>query len=565
MTEAARAGGPRCLLEGNGRCVLAVAILISLAFWSYQQTLSSLFTGTDVFALIESNRVTCVEDIEKMFTRPLMDGTEFLAVAKFYRPLAGFSYAVDHAIWGLRPFGFHLTNLILHICATVGVGMLMRSLAGRDTAFGFLSGAIFALHPILVETVPAIDRRHDILAGLFVTVALALFSRASKTEANRRIISGLSLIAYCMALGGKETAIVTPILICAYSFLFQSEGSAFKRLAVGLRSSLPYIVVTFLYVGWRIYVLEGVGGYVRTPADENYVQAFAMNAIHQYTQDLLYPVDFLGCMRSDWGIIPTCIMVMSVCAYLGCYFSSHRGSSEMLHSGGYVKPVIFCLTWNAALMVLFVLSLTFSHRSMYMAAIPFSGIVAGTFLESWRLLRKKATVPSHDAPRSWPRFCQGLVATAGLIICITFVWYSPLLRGYGQWADSARVSNIFLESLRTAVKDVPGNCTIHVYDLPEGIASYKERIPQVKEVTYLRDYAIKSWLELNFPRRAFKVFVHSRSWLRTFGGSLNIVSTRLGPDAIRITVGTGHTRHRPWTRRIAKGLKSSNSLTPLIH
>lgn len=65
----------------------------------------------------------------------------------WYRPLCGLIYYFEYHIWGYNPFGYHLTNLILHILCTVSVYFLVKVLMKKDN-IAFLSSIFFAVHPI---------------------------------------------------------------------------------------------------------------------------------------------------------------------------------------------------------------------------------------------------------------------------------------------------------------------------------------------------------------------------------------------------------------------------------
>ena len=71
----------------------------------------------------------------------------------FYRPVVMVSYLADHAVWGLNPHGFHLTNLLTHILGVWFVFHIALALFGRHTVTAFFAAALFAVHPSHVENV----------------------------------------------------------------------------------------------------------------------------------------------------------------------------------------------------------------------------------------------------------------------------------------------------------------------------------------------------------------------------------------------------------------------------
>jgi hypothetical protein len=114
-----------------------------------------------------------------------------------YAPLTWLSFALDHAIWGLAPFGFHLTNLVLHadnaaLAAVVARRLLEAALvlSAPARAVGALVAALlFALHPLRVEAVAWITERRGLLSTLLVFVSLLAYLGATRARPPRRLAS----------------------------------------------------------------------------------------------------------------------------------------------------------------------------------------------------------------------------------------------------------------------------------------------------------------------------------------------------------------------------------------
>ena len=124
-----------------------------------------------------------------------------------YRPLALISIAADHALWGDRPAGFHLTNVLLHGALTWLVWWLARPVAGQRAAW--IAALVFGLHPLQSGVVYWISARADLLAAGLVLLGLGAHLRALP-EAGR----GWRWLAVgCCALAplAKETGAVLPV------------------------------------------------------------------------------------------------------------------------------------------------------------------------------------------------------------------------------------------------------------------------------------------------------------------------------------------------------------------
>ncbi len=147
---------------------------------------------------------------------------------KFWRPLWWFSFGADFAIWGARPFGFLLTNLLLHAGACVLLALLALRLGLSDRA-AIAVGVLFALHPTHHEAVGWIAARCGLLAtaGVLGCVLLGL-------EARRRPVLALaSAAALLLGLLSKESAIVgVPMLVVAVAASRERRWSVLAPPAV---------------------------------------------------------------------------------------------------------------------------------------------------------------------------------------------------------------------------------------------------------------------------------------------------------------------------------------------
>jgi len=151
------------------------------------------------------------------------------------RPLPYLTFAIDHAFWGKRPFGYHLTNLFIHIVAAVSLFFLARTTLSsprlRDT-FGHHAeilaatiASLWAVHPLNTQAVTYIYQRLESLAGMLCLLSLAAFAGAVARQWNVRWLA-VSVFASAAAMLSKETAVVLPLLIASYDWLFCGDQPA---------------------------------------------------------------------------------------------------------------------------------------------------------------------------------------------------------------------------------------------------------------------------------------------------------------------------------------------------
>ena len=125
-----------------------------------------------------------------------------------YFPLVYTTFRIEHALWGLNPFGYHCVNLLLHIANAL---LVWRLLARLKVPSAWLAGAIFALHPVQVESVAWITELKNVLMGFFFLLTLLAWIEFvdERTKRPWRFYV-LALILYVLALSSKTTACTLP-------------------------------------------------------------------------------------------------------------------------------------------------------------------------------------------------------------------------------------------------------------------------------------------------------------------------------------------------------------------
>lgn len=244
--EARAASGPVLALS-------AAIALLGAFVWRFVLGLELL--GWDSYPMIAAGRVRDLGEFFGTFGEKLMDGR--FPHGDYYRPIAHFAFALDHALYGLEPWGYHLTDLVI-LAASAG---LCCAFAAR--AFGGLAGAAAAglawvLHPAHFEVVTAAPRRADALAVLFLLAALVL-------EAGRktgRVALGRSLVTACLcalSIGSKETGAVAPVVLFVFAAC-STEGGIRARLGAALARTGPALGAVLGMLALRTAVLGGLGG-----------------------------------------------------------------------------------------------------------------------------------------------------------------------------------------------------------------------------------------------------------------------------------------------------------------
>ena len=175
-----------------------------------------------------------------------------------YRPVLVASYAIDHALWGGDPSGYHLTNLGVHLAAVVFVFLLGRRLWGLPSA-AVGAALLAAVHPLNAEAVNYISARSSSLMTVMILAAVWLHDRARGLGGGRGGFETRSyrLLAYgfgLAALGTKEVAVVLPVLIIVWDRARKGSSETWRAT---LAHSLPWWGIVAVYLGVRAWVLHG--------------------------------------------------------------------------------------------------------------------------------------------------------------------------------------------------------------------------------------------------------------------------------------------------------------------
>lgn len=220
--------------------ILPVLILSLIVLGVHANSLQGSFVWDD-FVLVLFNQAYRHFDLHSIFFS-LANGVEYL-------PVRDLSYAIDFAIWGSNPIGFHLTNLLLYWLTVITVYLLSKKLiqllAGNKqvttTTTAFLTAALFTVHPIHSEVVNFITCRNAILSGLFFFLAAWCFLCHLQREEKPRFWYGAALAAFVLSLFSKSTGIILPLI-----FLFFLPFFSRKNLVRHTIQALPFVFVSLI-------------------------------------------------------------------------------------------------------------------------------------------------------------------------------------------------------------------------------------------------------------------------------------------------------------------------------
>ncbi|HUB67451.1 MAG TPA: tetratricopeptide repeat protein, partial [Candidatus Methylacidiphilales bacterium] len=131
-------------------------------------------------------------------------------------PLTFTTFWVEHALWGLTPLPYHLVNVLMHAACALCLWRVLRSL---QVPGAWLGAALWALHPVEVESVAWVTELKNVQSGLFFLLSIFFFIRWLKDQ-NAAAPTGLNwnyaltLLFAALAMASKSSAVVLPAVLC---------------------------------------------------------------------------------------------------------------------------------------------------------------------------------------------------------------------------------------------------------------------------------------------------------------------------------------------------------------
>jgi Flp pilus assembly protein TadD len=152
--------------------------------------------------------------------------------AEFWHPLTWLSHMLDCQLYGLNPRGHHFTNLLLHMASTVLLFLILERMTGALWRSAFVA-ALFALHPLHVESVAWVAERKDVLSTLFWMLTMGAYIYYTECPMLKRY--ALVLLAFTLGLMAKPMVVTLPFVLLLLDYwplgrFPREEGHSIFRL-----------------------------------------------------------------------------------------------------------------------------------------------------------------------------------------------------------------------------------------------------------------------------------------------------------------------------------------------
>jgi hypothetical protein len=239
---------------------IAPAVVVLLALAACVTSIGHDFTFDDRYIVLMNDRVHTLHGWWRLYGQtywPKEIGGDG------YRPFVMTLFALQWVIGGGAPWVFHLTNIVLAVCAALAVYWCALAVLPRVAALA--AAALFAVHPVHVEVTGNVVGQSELLVAIFLCLAVGIYIRArTRGRPSPRELAAI-LGLYVLALLSKEHAIVLPALLAAAEFtVVRDAGWRWTKPMRVFALLLVAISVAFLFVLGEVHY--DLAGFVPYPA-----------------------------------------------------------------------------------------------------------------------------------------------------------------------------------------------------------------------------------------------------------------------------------------------------------
>jgi tetratricopeptide (TPR) repeat protein len=270
--------------RGRWRALLSGGALVALVLVAYLPVLKAGFVWDDDFHVTRNLTLQSLDGLRRMWF-------ELGAVPQYY-PFVHSTFWIEYHLWGLAPLGYHLVNVLLHAVNALLVWQLLERLRVPGA---WLAAAIFAVHPVEVESVAWVTERKNVLSLSLALASILCYlrfglpdeaSQGAKRGATRWCWYSVALVFFVAALLSKTVVASLPAVVLVICW--------WRHGRVGLRDIAPLIpffvlsIVLGLVTIWmEKYHVGAVGGVHELTAAERVL--VAGRALSFYASKLVWP------------------------------------------------------------------------------------------------------------------------------------------------------------------------------------------------------------------------------------------------------------------------------------
>ncbi len=299
---------------------IGICAIVVVAFIVFSPSLSGNFLGWDDYKYIKDNpllRDFSLGNILHVFHYKTI-------VAGNYHPLTILSYMTEYQIAGLKPFLYHFDNLVLHLFNILLFAWLMWLLTKKTNAT-LIAAALFAIHPMRVESVVWAAERKDVLYAFFFLLSMIGYVYFLIKEKNNKHYYLISLVFFLLSILSKGQAVVLPLTLFLIDYWFEKK--------ITLRSvlnKLPYFVFS-IASGILTLMAQHTSLTEQRLTELSLIDRTAIAAFNvtAYLYKLVYPFH-LSCFykypaaNEMWMVYTGALLALGIVAIIAVFFRKNK-------------------------------------------------------------------------------------------------------------------------------------------------------------------------------------------------------------------------------------------------
>ena len=413
----------------------------------------------------------------------------------FIRPIRPWSLALDGWVWGLEPFGFHLTNLALHTAAATAIAAIVLQLGGGLWA-ALPAALVFLLHPINLEVAVWISGRDESLSGAALLASVSCHLAASRTHG--KLWRGLAVVFFALSLFAKEYALLLPAAMWAWALLAPPAGdSRVTALRAAFSRSIPELGIIASFLALRFFATgHPLGGYgAGASAHAALRPDLFLGSLRSFGSDLLSPLAERPVAAAAMGLAFVVPLAMA-------HSRERAPKASLIAFWALLWPALFLIPTH---------NLVYTPRHLY---ISFAGIAVALGLLLARTTGK------------W-RSAQFLVISAALPILLA----PPTLSAVDDYTRMSNRCRSILSSVTLAARDFDRGAVLVLVGVPAHQRPpwafgwslsdalrppFTEGLDPRVELVYRRQWRLEAWnaYRNKYPGRG----IHVLAWNPAFEG-----------------------------------------------
>ena len=245
-------------------CLIVIAVLLS-----YCNSFSGPFIYDDLSVIIGNPTIRHLWPfgLPQNWDKDLSDWGAYHVI--HIRPITNWTFALNYALGGPNPFGYHVFNVLMHLCSSLLVfGIIRRTFLSKPLKerwgnhvllLSLAIALLWAVHPLQTNAIDYITQRLESLAGFFYLATLYCLIRGSDPKNATRWLS-IGVLAAFLGMGSKETMVTAPVVLLLYDRTFLA--GSFKQALV--KRGWFYAGLVLAWVFLAILLINGRTGSIGT-------------------------------------------------------------------------------------------------------------------------------------------------------------------------------------------------------------------------------------------------------------------------------------------------------------